>query len=100
MRAAVELARALAAVTLDRAKLTVSFSRSIATAVVDRAKGSVIYDRAIISAVVLGQFIDQLKNILTDSATASDSGSGRMIDYAETPFEYFAEDYVGEKFTF
>lgn len=100
MKAAVELARVIAEVAHDRARSTVSFSRSIASAVVDRAKASVVVDRAIVSAVAIGRFVDQFRRVLSDSATASDSGSGRMIDYAETPFEYFAEDYVGEKFTF
>jgi hypothetical protein len=100
MKATVELARSLAKVSLNRATAAVSYARSIAAISFDRAKIGVVFDRAVIAAVEIGRFIDQLRKIFSDTAQASDSGFGLMTDYAETPFEYFAEDYIGDKVTF
>ena len=36
----------------------------------------------------------------SDTSSASDSGLCKMTDYAQTPFDYFADDYVGISFTF
>jgi hypothetical protein len=44
--------------------------------------------------------VKSIQPSISDGASGADSGSAGMTDYAETPFDYFAEDYVGTYFTF